>query len=118
MNDFIESIEDDTIISKIIFAIDNVGAFRGQEEKVNAFKSMIGVYAMTLDECFAEIAKFSEKMAVQKSIIASLIQFDSIESPNLLLSSRQTMAYHKTVSESCLSAAAMIKRLSLKFLQQ
>ena len=89
MNDFIESIEDDTIISKIIFAIDNVGAFRGQEEKVNAFKSMIGVYAMTLDECFAEIAKFSEKDGSSKEYnsILDTIRLYRIAKPIVVLSS-------------------------------
>lgn len=89
MNDFIESIEDDTIISKIIFAIDNVSAFRGQEEKVNAFKSMIGVYAMTLDECFAEIAKFSEKDGSSKEYnsILDTIRLYKIAKPIVVLSS-------------------------------
>ena len=89
MNDFIESIEDDTIISKIIFAIDNVRAFRGQEEKVNAFKSMIGVYAMTLDECFAEIAKFSEKDGSSKEYnsILDTIRLYRIAKPIVVLSS-------------------------------
>lgn len=89
MNDFIESMEDDTIISKIILAIDNVREFRGQEEKVKALKSMIGVYAMTLDECFAEIANFSERDGSSEEYdnILDTIRLYRIAKPIVVLSS-------------------------------
>ena len=60
MNDFIESMEDDTIINKIYLAVDSVKEFDAQRMKAETFKSMLGLYAMTLDECFAEVSKYAE----------------------------------------------------------
>lgn len=89
MNDFIESMEDDAIISKIILAIDNVKEFSGQNEKVEAFKSMLRVYAMTMDECFAEISKFSEKDGSLEEFndILNTIRLYRIAKPIVVLSS-------------------------------
>ncbi len=59
MNDFIESIEDDTIISRILSALDNVKEFDKSRDSVETLKSMIEVYAMTLDECFDALKKYA-----------------------------------------------------------
>lgn len=61
MNDFIESLEDDTIIEKILLSIDNVKEFGAFRDKVESFKSMIGLYAMTLDECFDTLKNYAKK---------------------------------------------------------
>lgn len=61
MNDFIESLEDDTIIGKILLSVDNVKEFSAFRDKVESFKSMIGLYAMTLDECFDTLRNYAKK---------------------------------------------------------
>lgn len=61
MNSFIETLEDDAIISEIFKAIDNVKEIREQKDAVKAFKSMLELYAMTLDQSFAALAKYAEK---------------------------------------------------------
>ena len=89
MNDFIESMEDDTIISKILLAIDNVTDFNPDDAKVNALKSMIGVYAMTLDECLGEISKYAKKIGSEAEFekILDTIRLYRIEKPIVVLSS-------------------------------
>ena len=61
MNAFIESMEDDSIIEKIFLALDCVKELDSKKAEVESLKSMIRVYAMTLDETFAELAKYAEK---------------------------------------------------------
>lgn len=61
MNDFISEMEDDAIIGKIFVALDSIKEFQKQEYDVKLLKSMINVYAMTLDECFATMASYAEK---------------------------------------------------------
>lgn len=61
MNDFIGSMEDDSIIEKVFFATDNVKEFKKHEENVKLFKAMIELYAMTLDESFAVLASYAQK---------------------------------------------------------
>lgn len=61
MNDFIGSMEDDSIIEKIFLALDNVKEFKKQEDDVKLFKAMIELYAMTLDESFAVLAGYAQK---------------------------------------------------------
>lgn len=61
MNDFIGSMEDDSIIEKIFLALDNVKEIKKQEDDVKLFKAMIELYAMTLDESFAVLAGYAQK---------------------------------------------------------
>lgn len=61
MNDFIGNLEDDAIIEKIFHALDNVNEFAQQKEGVKAFKAMIKLYAMTLDESFEALAHYARK---------------------------------------------------------
>ncbi len=61
MNDFIGSMEDDSIIEKIFLALDNVKEIKKQEDDVKLFKAMIELYAMTLDESFAVLARYAQK---------------------------------------------------------
>ena len=62
MNDFIGALEDDAIIEKIVLALDNVKEFKKQVDDVKLFKAMIELYAMTLDECFAVLAEYAQKV--------------------------------------------------------
>lgn len=89
MNDFIESMEDDTIIGKILNAIDNVREFDQLRDKVATFKSMVEVYAMTLDECFETIAKYAEKDNSTKEFnkVLDSIRLYRIAKPIVALSS-------------------------------
>lgn len=89
MNDFIESMEDDTIINKILLAIDNVADFKSDDTNVKALKSMISVYAMTLDECFAELFKYAKANNSEKEFenILDTIRLYRIEKPIVVLSS-------------------------------
>lgn len=61
MNDFIGNLEDDAIIERIFHALDCVKEFANQEEDVKSFKAMIELYAMTLDESFAVLAKYARR---------------------------------------------------------
>jgi DNA (cytosine-5)-methyltransferase 1 len=89
MNDFIESIEDDTIINKIINAIDNVDKFRNQKTKVEELKSMIKLYAMTLDECFDSLRAYSISDGTEKEFdkVLDSIRLYRIDKPIVVLSS-------------------------------
>ena len=89
MNDFIESMEDDTIISKILAALDNVPEFDSMRTGVEMLKSMIDLYAMTLDECFDELREYAgEDGSVDEfDGILDSIRLYRIEKPIVVLSS-------------------------------
>lgn len=88
MNDFIEAMEDDTIISKILLAVDNVREFDKMRDKVELFKSMVSVYAMTLDECFDALKVYAEKDGTLQEFESLLdaIRLYRIEKPIVVLS--------------------------------
>lgn len=89
MNDFIGAMEDDAIIEKIFMALDNVKEFRKQEDDVKLLKAMIDVYAMTLDECFAAMAKYAEKDGTleQYKEILDKVRLYRVDRPIVVLSS-------------------------------
>ncbi len=89
MNDFLESIEDETIINKIINALDNVDSFHCQKEKVEELKAMIQLYAMTLDESFEALKAYAKKNDTEKEYenILDAIRLYRIEKPIVVLSS-------------------------------
>jgi len=89
MNDFIESIEDDTIIQKILLALDNVKEFDKLHSSVEALKSMIGVYAMTLDECFDALKSYAKIDNTEHEFerLLDTIRLYRIEKPIVVLSS-------------------------------
>ncbi len=89
MNDFIASMEDDAIISKILAALDSVPEFDRMRDGVEMLKSMIGVYAMTLDECFDELRKYARKDGSEDEFdgILDSIRLYRIEKPIVVLSS-------------------------------
>ena len=89
MNDFIESLEDDTIIGKILLSVDNVKEFSAFRDKVESFKSMIGLYAMTLDECFDTLRNYAKKDGSESEFekILDGIRLYRIEKPIVVLAS-------------------------------
>lgn len=89
MNDFIGSMEDDSIIEKIFFALDNVKEFKKQEGDVKLFKAMIELYAMTLDESFAVLSGYAQKdgsLDEFKSILDK-VRLYRVDRPIVVLSS-------------------------------
>lgn len=89
MNDFIEAMEDDTIVSKILLSVDSVKEFDRVRDKAGLFKSMISVYSMTLDECFDAMKVYAEKDGSLQEFekILDEIRLYRIEKPIVVLSS-------------------------------
>lgn len=89
MNDFIEFLEDDTIIGKILISINNVKEFAAFRDKVESFKSMISLCAMTLDECFDTLKDYAKKDGSESEFDKMLdgIRLYRIEKPIVVLSS-------------------------------
>ncbi len=89
MNGFIEELEDDTIVGKILLALDNVREFDPLRDKVETLKSMIRIYAMTLDECFDALKSYAEKdgTAQEFESLLDTIRLYRIEKPIVVLSS-------------------------------
>ena len=89
MNDFIGSMEDDAIIEKIFLALDNVKEFRKQENDVKSLKTMLEVYAMTLDECFAAMENYAEKDGTLEKFkeILDKVRLYRVDRPIVVISS-------------------------------
>ena len=89
MNDFIGSMEDDAIIEKIFLALDSVKEFKKQEDDVKLFKAMIELYAMTLDESFAVLAKYAQKDGSLEEFkkILNKVRLYRVDRPIVVLSS-------------------------------
>lgn len=89
MNDFIGAMEDDAIIQKIFFALDNVKEFKKQEYDVKLFKDMIELYAMTLDESFTVLAEYAKKdgSLEEFKMILDKVRLYRVDRPIVVLSS-------------------------------
>lgn len=89
MNDFIGSMEDDAIIEKIFLALDSVKEFKKQEDDVKLFKAMIELYAMTLDESFAVLARYAQKDGSLEEFkkILDKVRLYRVDRPIVVLSS-------------------------------
>lgn len=89
MNSFIASLEDDAIISKMVDAIDNVKSFALQKEKIGILKSLLGIYAMTLDECFDALKVYAKKDCSEEFFekVLDKIRLYRIDRPIVVLSS-------------------------------
>lgn len=61
LNSFISLIDDSTIINSILSALDSFGEFDQNSEEVQLFRSMIMLYATTLDETFEALLPYAEK---------------------------------------------------------
>ena len=89
MNDFISSMEDDTIIDKMVAAIDNVEAFNLQKDKVSMLKTLLAIYSMTLDECFDTLKGYAQKDGSEEKFekVLDEIRLYRIEKPIVVISS-------------------------------
>ena len=89
MNDFIGSMEDDAIIEKIFLALDSVKEFKKQEDDVKLCKAMIELYAMTLDESFAVLARYAQKDGSLEDFkkILDKVRLYRVDRPIVVLSS-------------------------------
>ena len=89
MNGFIESMEDDSIIEKIMHGVDGVKQFESQKNNVAIFKAMIRAYAMTLDEIFAELRRYAEKDGSLRDfeMLLDLVRLYRVDRPIVVLSS-------------------------------
>ena len=89
MNDFIGAMEDDAIIQKIFFALDNVKELKKQEYDVKLFKDMIELYAMTLDESFTVLAEYAQKdgSLEEFKMILDKVRLYRVDRPIVVLSS-------------------------------
>lgn len=89
MNNFIASMKDDSIISKMIDAIDNIKSFILQSDKINILKSLLGLYAMTLDECFEVLKTYARKDCSEEYFenVLEQIRLYRIDRPIVVLSS-------------------------------
>ena len=76
INNFLTVISDESIIDRIVKAIDLVDAFKKISEKeVDEFKQSVLLYAFTLDECFEDLRKYAEEdktLKVLDEILAKL----------------------------------------------
>ena len=89
MNSFIASMEDDAIISKMVDAIDCVKSFAVQKEKVGILKSLLRIYAMTLDECFEALKMYANNDGSEEYFerVLDKIRLYRIDRPIVVLSS-------------------------------
>lgn len=61
MNSFIEFIDDEKIINTIRDAFGQIEDFEDYQEDVSELVDMIGLYPLTLDECFTSIKEYAEE---------------------------------------------------------
>lgn len=61
MNEFVEFLDNDSIISTILTALDQQTVFSEYPEQVADLKAMISLYSLSLDECFTLIYRYAEK---------------------------------------------------------
>lgn len=60
MNDFISFMDDDTIIKNINDAFGNIEDFEEYQEQVADIQEMIGLYSLTLDECWLSLREYAQ----------------------------------------------------------
>lgn len=61
MNKFIEFLDDDAIIKNIKNAFGRIEDFEDYQEDVSELVDMIGLYQLTLEECFTSIKEYAEE---------------------------------------------------------
>ena len=66
MNEFIEFIDDDTIVKNIHEAFGQIEDFEDYQEDVSELVDMIGLFPLSLDECFTLIKEYSEENVEKK----------------------------------------------------
>ena len=60
MNNFVEFLDDDNIIERILNAFGEIEDFGDYQEMVNELQEMIKLYPLTLDECLLQIREFAD----------------------------------------------------------
>ena len=88
MNKFIEFFDDETIIKNIREAFGRIEDFEDYQEDVAELVDMIGLFPLTLDECFTSIKEYAEK-DVEEELdgLTKDIRLYQIESPIVVNSS-------------------------------
>ena len=88
MDKFIEFLDDDTIIKNIREAFGRIEDFEDYQEDVSELVDMIGLYPLTLDECFTSIKEYTEEdIEDELNALAKNIRLYQIESPIIVNSS-------------------------------
>lgn len=65
-NDFLVSISDDEIISKIMYSIDQVEDLKNAGSDIEDLKNAINLYSLSLDECVEELGKLAKENNLQE----------------------------------------------------
>ncbi len=60
MNEFIAFLDDDSIIKNINDAFGNIEDFEESQELVSDIQEMVGLYSLTLDECFLSLREYAQ----------------------------------------------------------
>ena len=88
MNKFIEFLDDETIIKNIREAFGRIEDFEDYQEDVAELVDMIGLFPLTLDECFTSIKEYAEEDVEEKlDGLTKDIRLYQIESPIVVNSS-------------------------------
>lgn len=88
INEFIESISDESILDRMVEAFDNINEFREFTDETNELKSMLNAYAQTLDETLDDIKQYAKKTKTLEEYeqILKDIRLYQIEQPFVALS--------------------------------
>lgn len=88
MNKFIEFLDDETIIKNIRGAFGRIEDFEDYQEDVSELVDMIGLFPLSLDECFTSIKEYSE-MDIDDELdgLAKDLRLYQIDSPIVVNSS-------------------------------
>ena len=88
MNKFIEFLDDETIIKNISEAFGRIEDFEDYQDDVSELVDMIGMFPLTLDECFTSIKEYAEDNIEQElDKLAKDIRLYQIDSPIVINSS-------------------------------
>lgn len=88
MNKFIEFLDDETIIKNILEAFGRIEDFEDYQEDVSELVDMIGLFPLSLDECFTSIKEYAEDdIEAELDGLARDIKLYQIESPIVVNSS-------------------------------
>lgn len=88
INKFIEFLDDEIIIKNIREAFGRIEDFEDYQEDVAELVDMIGLFPLTLDECFTSIKEYAEKDVEEElDVLTKDIRLYQIESPIVVNSS-------------------------------
>jgi DNA (cytosine-5)-methyltransferase 1 len=89
INEFLSSLEDESIINKVVKSFDSVPEFTNYPEEVKELKQMILLYGLSLEEVFGELVSYSQKAGTQDefNFLLDNIHLYRIDRPISVLSS-------------------------------